>query len=105
MSDIDITDLLERITGCINNAEYDDEADTLSDAFTVIEALEAQLKTVLDREADTHCRHDAKVEAQAAEIDRLRDALGIAIVLVAAELPYAPMLQHLREALAGKAEQ
>jgi hypothetical protein len=80
MSDIDITDLLERITGCINNAEYDDEAETLSDAFAVI-------------------------EAQAAEIERLRDALGIAIVLVAAELPYAPMLQHLRAALAGKAEQ
>ena len=46
-----------------------------------------------------------RIEAQAAEIERLRDALGIAIVLVAAELPYAPMLQHLRAALAGKAEQ
>jgi hypothetical protein len=70
-----------------------------------IVGLRAQLHMVLDREADTHCRHDAKVEAQAAEIERLRDALGIAIVLVAAELPYAPMLQHLRAALAGKAEQ
>lgn len=47
----------------------------------------------------------ARYETQAAEIERLRDALGIAIVLVAAELPYAPMLQHLRAALAGKAEQ
>ena len=46
-----------------------------------------------------------RIEAQTAEIERLRDALGIAIVLVAAELPYAPMLQHLRAALAGKAEQ
>jgi hypothetical protein len=77
MSDIDITALLERITGCINNAEYDDEADTLSDAFTVIEALEAQLKTVLDREADTHCRHDAKVEALGAENERLRGHLDV----------------------------
>jgi hypothetical protein len=51
------------------------------------------------------CEYVAKVEAQTAEIERLRDALGIAIVLVAAELPYAPMLQHLRAALAGKAEQ
>jgi hypothetical protein len=39
-----------------------------------IEDLEAQLKTVLDREAETHRRHDAKVEAQAAEIGRLRKA-------------------------------
>jgi hypothetical protein len=44
-----------------------------------------------------------RIEAQAAEIERLREALGIAIVLVAAELPYAPMLPHLRAALAGKA--
>jgi hypothetical protein len=48
---------------------------------------------------------DATIEAQAAEIEMLRDALGIAIVLVAAELPYAPMLPHLRAALAGKAGQ
>jgi hypothetical protein len=40
-----------------------------------IEALEAQLKTVLDREAETHRRHDAKVEAQAAEIEQLRKVL------------------------------
>ena len=38
------------------------------------ETLEVQLKTVLDREAETHRRHDAKVEAQAAEIERLRKA-------------------------------
>lgn len=44
MSDIDITDLLERITGCINNAEYDDEADTLMDAFVVIEAQAAEIE-------------------------------------------------------------
>jgi hypothetical protein len=31
----------------------------------IIEALQAQLKTVLDREAETHRRHDAKVEAGA----------------------------------------
>jgi predicted RNase H-like nuclease (RuvC/YqgF family) len=41
----------------------------------VSEELRAQLKTVLDREAETHRRHDAKVEAQAAEIERLQDAL------------------------------
>jgi hypothetical protein len=50
MSEIDLTDLLERIIGCINNAEYDDEQETLTDAFAVI-------------------------EAQAAEIERLREAL------------------------------
>ena len=66
-------DLMERIEGCIANAEHDDEHETLIDARDRIEALEAQLKTVLDREAETHRRHDAKVEAQAAEIDRLRE--------------------------------
>ena len=40
------------------------------------------------------------IEALSAENERLRDALEIAIVLVAAELPYAPMLQHLRATLA-----
>ena len=40
-----------------------------------IKQLAAQLKTVLDREAETHRRHDAKVEAQAAEIEQLREAL------------------------------
>ena len=38
----------------------------------IIEGLEKQLKTVLEREAETHRRHDERVEAQAAEIDRLR---------------------------------
>jgi predicted RNase H-like nuclease (RuvC/YqgF family) len=41
------------------------------EAANRIEDLEAQLKTVLDREAETHRRHDAKIEAQAAEIERL----------------------------------
>lgn len=40
-----------------------------------IEALSAQLHTVLDREAETHRRHDAKVEALSAENERLREAL------------------------------
>ena len=44
MSDIDLTDLLERITGCINNAEYDDEQETLTDAFAVIEAQAAEIE-------------------------------------------------------------
>jgi hypothetical protein len=55
--------------------------------------------------SDSMSQHCPNCEAQAAEIERLREALGIAIVLVAAELPYAPTLQHLREVLAGKAEQ
>jgi len=41
-----------------------------------IEALQAQLKTVLDREAETHRRHDAKVETQAAEIEQLREEIN-----------------------------
>jgi len=77
MSDIDITDLLERITGCINNAEYDDEADTLSDAYAVI-------------------------EAQAAEIERLRVKLQYMADTNLADDDYRIIA---REALAGKAEQ
>jgi hypothetical protein len=77
MSDIDVTDLLERITGCINNAEYDDEADTLSDAFAVI-------------------------EAQAAEIERLRGKLQYMADTNLADDDYRIIA---REALAGKIEQ
>jgi len=58
MSDIDLTDLLERITGCINNAEYDDEQDTLTDAFAVIEAQEAEIEKL--REA----LRDIQIEAE-----------------------------------------
>jgi hypothetical protein len=58
MSDIDLTDLLERITGCINNAEYDDEQDTLTDAFAVIEAQAAEIEKL--REAV----RDIQIEAE-----------------------------------------
>ena len=56
-----------------------DENEVLA-AADRIEALEAQLKTVLDREAETHRRHDAKVEAQAAEIEQLRELLAAAYI-------------------------
>jgi len=81
MSDIDITDLLERITGCINNAEYDDEADTLMDALVVI-------------------------EAQAAEIERLRGKLALITRIYPQKTGSAYTMVHIaREALAGKEEQ
>lgn len=41
----------------------------------VIVGLKAQLHMVLDREADTQCRHDAKVEALEAENERLRSRI------------------------------
>jgi hypothetical protein len=41
----------------------------------VIVGLKNQLHMVLEREADTHRRHDAKVDALEAEIERLRAAL------------------------------
>ncbi len=53
------------------------------DCIDRIEDLEAQLKTVLDREAETHRRHDAKVEAQAAEIEQLRMQLKAAALWTA----------------------
>jgi len=40
--------------------------------LTDLAALEAELKTVRDREADTHRRHDAKVDALEAEIEKLK---------------------------------
>ena len=52
----------------------DDIHEPLTKAADRIEDLKAQLKTVLDREAETHRRHDAKINAQAAEIERLREA-------------------------------
>lgn len=52
MSEIDLTDLLERIIGCINNAEYDDEQETLTDAFAVIEAQAAEIEKLREAVKD-----------------------------------------------------
>lgn len=41
----------------------------------VIVGLRNHLGFVLDREADTQRHHNAKIEAQAAEIEKLREAL------------------------------
>ena len=51
------------------------QADECDEAATRIADLETQLKTVLDREAASHARHDAKVDALEAENARLREAL------------------------------
>lgn len=40
-----------------------------------IEAQAAEIKAILDREADTYRRHDAKVDALEAENERLREVL------------------------------
>lgn len=40
-----------------------------------IEAQAAEIKAILDREADTYRRHDAKVDALEAENERLRETL------------------------------
>lgn len=47
----------------------------LVDQSDQIKALEAQLKTVLDREAETHARHDAKVDALEAQLATAREAM------------------------------
>jgi hypothetical protein len=41
----------------------------------------------------------ARAEAAEAQVARLREALRIAVVLVEAAWPHAPMLKHLRAAL------
>jgi hypothetical protein len=71
-----------------------------------IVGLKAQLHMVLDREADTHCRHDAKVEALEAEIERLRGALELAdAALRGANMNMNVVERKIRAALEGKAEQ
>lgn len=45
--------------------------------YVPADTIEAQLKTVLDREAETHRRHDAKVEAQAAEMIEQARIIGM----------------------------
>jgi archaellum component FlaC len=83
----------------------------------IIEGLEKQLKTVLEREAETHSRHDERVEAQAAEIERLRKTLAklsneINIIgspfhkaQLALDQIVADTKREVRAALIGKAEQ
>jgi hypothetical protein len=115
MSDIDITDLLERITGCINNAEYDDEADTLMDAFVVIEAQAAEIekfsgiaKLAILKAYDIDKFSTARIEAQAADIERLRGKLREieAMCPVTCDMSVAhAMADVATDALAGKAEQ
>jgi len=62
---------------CGRGEHEDFASDAITMAIDRIKALEAQLKTVLDREAETHRRHDAKVEAQAAESERLRGIVAV----------------------------
>ena len=77
-----------------------------------IVGLKAKLHMVLDREADTQCRHDAKVEALEAEIERLLEQIDNIRALAAkrqAEGGPDMTLLHIEgfasAALAGKAEQ
>jgi hypothetical protein len=67
-----------------------------------IVGLKAQLHMVLDREADTHCRHDAKVEALEAEIERKEAALHWISNNTATDSVHHAVATN---ALAGKAEQ
>lgn len=49
------------------------------EAADALETAEAQLKMVLDREAATTARYDAKLDAAEAEVARLREALEEAV--------------------------
>lgn len=54
------------------NADWQSEAmhqnKLLHDALTRIEEISAQLKTVLEREAETQVRHDSKIDALEAKL-------------------------------------
>ena len=47
----------------------------LHDALTRIEEISAQLKMVLEREAETQARHDSKLDALEAKLIKAADAL------------------------------
>jgi len=64
--------------------------------YVPADTLEAQLKTVLDREAETHRRHDAKVEAQAAELIEQARIIGMG---AERELALRAEIERLREAV------
>lgn len=70
----DSADAVKVVTDRIEEADviYSEMHIALTDAEDRIEELERQLKTVLDREAATHARHDAKMEALERERDELQ---------------------------------
>ena len=83
MSVVDKTDLLERIEGCINNAEHDDEQETLIDARDYIVAQAAEIER-LQRSADSWeadaLRYTHNAEYWKAEVEKYKSALGGTII-------------------------
>ena len=66
--------------GFLKNGEHVPIEDVYVDPRDArIEAQAAEIKAILDREADTYRRHDAKVDALEAEIEKLREALAALI--------------------------
>jgi hypothetical protein len=86
---------MERIEGCIANAEYEDEWATLIDARDRIEALKAENKALKKSgRALLNAKHEEAAEAElwfekgqalTAEIELLRKALGAAPLISAQE--------------------
>ena len=63
---------------------------------SLIEGYEAQLKTVLDREAATQKRHDDKVDALEAKLAQARkEALGQAAIIAATGVNVAERIRTL----------
>jgi hypothetical protein len=58
-------------------AKMEEAKDRIEAQAGEIVGLKARLHMVLDREADTHCRHDAKVDALETEIEDLKKSLEI----------------------------
>lgn len=83
MSTIDKTDLLERIEGCINNAEHDDEQETLIDARDYIKFQSAEIerlqRSVDSWEADA-LRYAQNAEYWKAEVEKYKSAFGGTII-------------------------
>lgn len=65
----------------LDGSSFADDRGELEQAFArhriaATQSQQAELKTVLDREADTQRRHDVKLDKLEAEIERLREALA-----------------------------
>jgi predicted ATPase len=67
--------LIERLTHCSQNTKDEYLHELTGRAATALTDAEAKLKTVLDREAETIRRYDAKLDDAGAKLVKARDAI------------------------------